>query len=73
MALAPSIRVNAIAPGAILKPPGWSDEQWARLAAHIPLQRQGTPEEVAQAVLHLIRSDFVTGQLLVLDGGRELR
>ncbi|MGH2593840.1 MAG: SDR family NAD(P)-dependent oxidoreductase [Anaerolineae bacterium] len=73
VALAPSIRVNAIAPGAVLKPQNWSDEQWAKLAARIPLQRHGTPEDVAQAVLYLIRSDFVTGQLLVLDGGRELR
>jgi len=73
VALAPSIRVNAIAPGAVLKPQNWSDEQWAKLTARIPLQRHGTPEDVAQAVLYLIRSDFVTGQLLVLDGGRELR
>jgi len=73
VALAPSIRINAIAPGAVLKPQNWSDEQWAKLTTRIPLQRHGTPEDVAQAVLYLIRSDFVTGQLLVLDGGRELR
>ncbi len=73
VALAPSIRVNAIAPGAVLKPVDRDDEQWAQLAARSPLQRHGTPEEVAQAALYLIRSDFMTGQLLVLDGGRELR
>jgi pteridine reductase len=73
VALAPAIRVNAVAPGAVLKPQGWSDEQWLKLAQRIPLGRPGTPEDVAQAVLYLIHSDFITGQLLVLDGGRELR
>jgi len=73
LALAPSIRVNAVAPGAVLKPDGWSEERWAQVARGVPLGRSGTPEDVAQAVLYLVRSDFVTGQLLVLDGGRELR
>ena len=73
LALAPSIRVNAIAPGAVLKPQDWSDAQWAQLATRIPLGRPGTPADVARAVLYLIDSDFITGQLLVLDGGRELR
>jgi NAD(P)-dependent dehydrogenase (short-subunit alcohol dehydrogenase family) len=73
VALAPSIRVNAIAPGAVLKPSGWSDERWSRLLRSAPLGRSGTPEDVAQAVLYLTRSEFITGQLLVLDGGRELR
>ena len=73
VALAPSIRVNAIAPGAVLKPPEWSDEQWLKLAERIPLGRPGTPDDVAQAVLYLIRGDFITGQVLVLDGGRDLR
>ena len=73
VALAPSIRVNAIAPGAVLKPADWSDERWLTLAARAPLGRPGAPDDVAQAVLYLVQSDFVTGQLLVLDGGRELR
>ncbi|HEY4688566.1 MAG TPA: SDR family oxidoreductase [Anaerolineae bacterium] len=73
LALAPSIRVNAIAPGAVLKPAGWSDARWEQLAQNVPLNRTGTPDDVAQAVLYLVRSEFVTGQLLVLDGGRELR
>jgi len=72
-ALAPSIRVNAVAPGTVLKPPGWSDERWTQLSRSVPLGRSGTPGDVAQAVLYLARSDFITGQLLVLDGGRELR
>ncbi len=73
LALAPSIRVNAIAPGLVLKPADWNDEQWTQLAGRVPLGRAGTAEDVAQAVLYLARSEFVTGQLLVLDGGRELR
>jgi len=73
VALAPSIRVNAIAPGSVLKPRDWSDEQWSRIGARAPLSRPGTPEDVVHAVLYLIRSPFITGQLLVLDGGRELR
>jgi NAD(P)-dependent dehydrogenase (short-subunit alcohol dehydrogenase family) len=73
LALAPSIRVNAVAPGMVLKPSDWGDDRWAQLAERIPLRRSGTPEDVAAAVLYLIRSDFVTGQVLVLDGGRELR
>ncbi len=73
LALAPSIRVNAVAPGAVLKPQDWSDACWARLSERIPLGRPGTPDDVAQAVLYLVRSDFITGQLVVLDGGRELR
>ena len=73
LALAPSIRVNAIAPGLVLKPADWGDEQWAQLAGRVPLGRAGTAKDVAQAVLYLARSEFVTGQLLVLDGGRELR
>ena len=72
-ALAPSIRVNAIAPGAVLRPPDWSNERWARLSRSAPLGRPGTPDDVAQAVMYLVRSEFITGQLLVLDGGRELR
>ena len=73
LALAPSIRVNAVAPGAVLKPQDWSDERWRQVARRTPLARPGTPQDVAQAVMYLVRSDFVTGQLLVLDGGRELR
>jgi pteridine reductase len=73
LALAPSIRVNAIAPGLVLKPEGWSDEHWAKLIAALPLQRGGTAEEVAEAVLYCVRSDFMTGQTIVIDGGRSLK
>ena len=73
LALAPSIRVNAVAPGMVLKPDEWSDERWAKLIAALPVQRGGTPEDVAEAVLYCVRSEFMTGQTIVIDGGRSLK
>lgn len=73
LALAPSIRVNAIVPGMILKPDEWSDDRWAKLIAALPLQREGSPDDVAEAVLYCVRSEFLTGQTIVLDGGRSLK
>ena len=72
-ALAPKIRVNAIAPGAVLLPEGWTQEQRDKLIATTPLGRIGTPEDVAQAVLYLIGADFVTGETIIVDGGRRVR
>jgi len=70
---APRVRVNAVAPGLILPPPG-KDEAWLRKLSHTnPLRRIGSPEGVAAAVLFLLRSDFVTGQVIYVDGGRHLR
>lgn len=69
-ALGPDIRVNAVAPGLVATP--WT-ESWAELhelvTAMAPLRRVATPDDVAEAVLGLIRSTYVTGQVLVLDGG----
>jgi pteridine reductase len=72
LALAPNIRVNAIAPGAILPPPGESEEYLERLAERIPLKRHGGAEDVARALLYLIEAEFVTGQVLFVDGGERL-
>ncbi len=72
LALAPEIRVNGIAPGAVLAPEGWPPERWHALAQTSPLQRTGSPEDVAQAVLFLAGAGFVTGQILAVDGGRLL-
>ena len=72
MALAPKVRVNAIAPGPVLKPEGWSNEQWDKLRPATPLDRLGSPQDVIEAVLYLIRAEFVTGHVLVVDGGRTL-
>ena len=70
-ALAPEIRVNAVAPGTISMPgdpPEW-EADYTRLA---PLRRTGTPEDITSAVSFLIHSEFVTGQVVVVDGGRSL-
>lgn len=72
LALAPHIRVNAIAPGAILSPPGEDESYLDRLAERIPLKRHGGPGDVAQALLYLIEAEFVTGQILFVDGGEHL-
>ncbi len=70
-ALAPEIRVNAVAPGTISMP-GDAPEWEADYIRRAPLGRTGTPAEVGDAVLFLIHSAFITGQILVLDGGRSL-
>ncbi len=71
--LAPRIRVNAVAPGAVLLPEGWDAEARARLVASTPLGRLGTPDDVVRAVLFLLENDYLTGTTLVVDGGRLLR
>lgn len=70
--LAPRIQVNAIAPGAILPPPGQPDAYLERLAQQIPLRRTGRPEDVADALVYLLQSEFVTGAVLPVTGGEEL-
>lgn len=71
-ALAPEIRVNAVAPGAVLPPPDYPRERIEALRARTPLRRLGTPDDVVRAVLFLADAPFVTGQILVVDGGRSL-
>lgn len=71
-ALAPQIRVNAIAPGAILPPPGKDDAYLKHLAEKIPLARSGSPEELVKGLLYLAEADFVTGEVLFIDGGEHL-
>ena len=72
-ALAPDVRVNAVAPGAVLLPEGWTEEQAERLRATTPLGRLGSPDDVAHAVLHLIDAEYVTGEVIRVDGGRHIR
>ncbi|MBF0285163.1 MAG: SDR family oxidoreductase [Magnetococcales bacterium] len=71
--LAPTIRVNAVAPGPILPAPDDPDGvRFAKVAAAVPLGRGGTPEEVVAAVLFLLQHDYLTGQMICVDGGRHL-
>lgn len=71
--LAPKIRVNAIAPGPVLLPDGWTQEQADRLISTTPLGRLGSPDDVAQAALYLLSADYVTGETIIVDGGRHVR
>ena len=73
LALAPDIRVNAVAPGPVVKPVAMSDDRWADLAAALPLRRAGSGADVAEAVLFCLENDFVNGETLLLDGGDHLR
>jgi pteridine reductase len=72
-ALAPKIRVNAVAPGAVLLPKDWDGTAAERLTDTTPLRRLGSPEDVTQAVIYLLRADYVTGETLIVDGGRHVR
>ncbi len=69
---APRITVNAVAPGAVLPPPGEGPDYIRDRAGFIPSGRSPTPEQIADAVLFLARSDAVTGQILFVDGGQHL-
>jgi pteridine reductase len=70
---APRVRVNAVAPGAVLLPTDWDDEARHAIVGSTPLGRLGTPDDVVRAVLFLLENDYVTGTTLVVDGGRLLR
>jgi NAD(P)-dependent dehydrogenase (short-subunit alcohol dehydrogenase family) len=69
---APDVRVNGVAPGLILPPPGQDESYLAKHGKTVPLRRHGTVADVTEAVLYLLRSEFVTGQVLFVDGGRHL-
>jgi len=70
---APDITVNAVAPGLILPPPGKEEDYLDRLKNTVPLKRHGDPQDVTDAILFLLKSDFITGQIIYVDGGRHLR
>ena len=69
MELAPSIRVNAIAPGPVLPPPGYNEKQLANVAGRTLLKRWGSAEDVAFAAKYLIEADYVTADVVRVDGG----
>ena len=72
--LAPEIKVNAIAPGAMLEPPDvtWTEDQRNKVIKSIPLNRMGSEQDIAEAVKFLAHSEYITGQIIKVDGGRSL-
>jgi pteridine reductase len=68
--LAPAVRVNAVAPGPVLFPPGYDREDARAEVERTLLARQGDPRDVAAAVTYLAANDYVTGTVLPVDGGR---
>ncbi|MGP9801214.1 pteridine reductase [Rheinheimera sp. NSM] len=76
--LAPTIRVNGIAPGAILWPDSpatatpLAEQDKAQILAQIPLQRLGATTDIAQTLLFLLQAPYITGQIIAVDGGRSL-
>jgi pteridine reductase len=71
--LAPAVRVNAVAPGIAVFPEHYDEQLKATLIAKVPLKRPGTPEDMARAVAFLCtEADYMTGQILAVDGGRSI-
>lgn len=72
--LGPEVRVNAVAPGPIMWPegdPAFDDQERRRIVAHTLLKREGTPDDIARAVLFLVKdAPYITGTILPVDGGR---
>lgn len=69
--LGPKVRVNAICPGPILKPPDYSETRWQALRKSNPLRALGTAEQVAETVIFLVAGPpFINGDCIMLDGGR---
>jgi len=69
---APDIRVNAVAPGPVLPPPGSSAESVRELAGNIPIEELPTAGNIAEAALFLLQAEFITGQVVYVDGGQHL-
>lgn len=68
----PDVRVNAIAPGLILPPPGKGEEFFKRMERTSPLKRHGSPGDIAEAALFLLKNDFLSGTVIHVDGGKHL-
>jgi pteridine reductase len=70
--LAPTVRVNAIAPGLVLKSENVTGDEWERLVNRLPLKRSASTEEVASALEFLLKNEYITGQTIAVDGGYSL-
>jgi pteridine reductase len=70
--LAPHVRVNAVAPGPVMRPPEMDEAEAKTIAGLTALGRWGAPQDVARAVAFLAENDYVNGQILVVDGGRSI-
>lgn len=70
--MAPEVRVNAIAPGPVLLPADWGEEEAERTAKTVLLRRVGSAEDIAQAAVYLASASYVTGVILPVDGGQRL-
>ena len=72
--LAPEIKVNAIAPGAMLEPPDitWTENQKNKVIESIPLKKMGAEKDIAEAVYFLACANYITGEIIKIDGGRSL-
>ncbi len=72
-AFAPSVRVNGVKPGLVLAPEDFNESLRESFLADVPLERWGTPEDVAAAILFLVNAPYITGEVVAVDGGRSLR
>ncbi|HDS30623.1 MAG TPA: SDR family oxidoreductase [Firmicutes bacterium] len=70
---APDVQVNAVAPGLILPPPGKDMKYIENLVHTVPLNKHGDAGDVADAVIYLLKSSFLTGEVIYVDGGRHLK
>ena len=68
--LAPSICVNAIAPGVVTWPGDYDESEKKRQLSFIPMRRKAEPKEITEAIIFLLKNDYITGQVLNVDGGR---
>ena len=71
-AFAPNIRVNAIAPGLVLRSDGITQEEWDKLVNRLPLKRAAALDEITSSLEFLIKNEYITGQTIVVDGGYSL-
>jgi pteridine reductase len=71
--LAPEVRVAGIAPGTVLLPENWDEKSSEHLRETTPLERHGDPADVTRTVLFILDSDYLTGETIIVDGGRHVR